>query len=79
VTAVLLAFQPEPGLTAVRWTGLALVGSIWLSTFLVQVPLHARLERGFDETAHRRLVGSNVWRTAAWTFRGLLVCFTWTF
>ena len=50
---------------------LALLGGIWLSTALVQVPLHRRLARGFDAQAHRRLVRTNWLRTCAWTLRGL--------
>jgi hypothetical protein len=42
----------------------------WLSTGLVQVPLHNRLATGFNPDAHRRLVATNWWRTLAWTFRG---------
>lgn len=43
----------------------------WASTAFVQVPLHGRLARAFDAEAHRRLVGTNWVRTAAWTARGL--------
>jgi hypothetical protein len=43
-----------------------------VSTFAVQVPLHARLAAGFDPQAHRRLVLTNWWRTAAWSLRSLL-------
>jgi hypothetical protein len=42
----------------------------WLSTWLIQVPLHHRLAAGFDPEVHRRLVTSNWGRTAAWSFRG---------
>jgi hypothetical protein len=59
------------------WLGLALVGSIWLSTFLVQVPQHAILGAGFDERAYRLLVQTNWIRTIAWSVRGgLLVWLT---
>jgi hypothetical protein len=51
---------------------IALLAVNWLSTFLVQVPLHARLGTGFDAAAHRRLVLSNSLRTLAWTGRGVL-------
>ena len=44
--------------------------SNWISTFFVQVPLHAKLALGFDETIHRRLLASNWWRTVGWTVRG---------
>ena len=39
---------------------------------LVQVPLHRRLQGGFDAAAHRRLVRTNWLRTAAWTLRAAL-------
>lgn len=50
--------------------GAALLAAVWASTFLVQVPLHARLERGFDAAAQRRLVATSWIRTLAWTARG---------
>lgn len=49
--------------------GAALVALLWLSTFLVQVPCHARLSQGFDEPTWRRLVRTNWARTAMWTAR----------
>lgn len=53
-----------------------LLALVWLSTALVQVPLHQRLAQGFDATAQQRLVRTNWLRTAAWTLRAvcLLVC-----
>lgn len=54
-----------------------LVLAIWASTFLLSVPEHTRLMRGFDAAAHRRLVVTNWPRTILWTVRsGLLV---WAF
>lgn len=53
----------------VHITGLGLVGVIWLSTLLLQVPLHRQLSEGFDETLVRRLVRSNWVRTIAWSMR----------
>ena len=55
------------------WNGLALLTLIWISTGLLQVPLHNTLLRGFDATAHQRLVTTNWIRTLAWSARGLLV------
>lgn len=52
------------------WTGVLLVGAIWLSTAMVQAPLHGLLDRGFDQTAWARLVATNWFRTIAWTVRG---------
>ena len=74
VTAGLLAWGPPPPVPA--WaarTGLGLVGVIWGTTALVQVPLHAALTDGFDPAAHRRLVRSNWVRTVAWGLRAALV------
>jgi hypothetical protein len=46
---------------------------IWCSTWFCQVPLHHRLARGYDAPTIRRLVLSNIWRSVAWTVRGLCV------
>jgi len=56
------------------WTalGAALLALIWLSTFLIQVPRHTTLSRGFDRRAHALLVRTNWLRTAAWTARAPL-------
>jgi hypothetical protein len=42
-------------------------------TALVSVPLHERLTAVFDDDAHRRLVATNWFRTAAWTSRGVVL------
>jgi hypothetical protein len=74
LTAVMRLVVAPPGsgriLAAI---GITLLAVIWLSTFLVQVPLHTRLDAGFDAAVHRRLVLSNWLRTLAWTGRGILV------
>lgn len=59
-----------------RWAALAgagLLGAIWISTAVLQVPLHRRLVRGFDPVACRRLVKSNWVRTICWSFRAALL------
>ncbi len=63
---------------AAAWMGAALVALIWLSTALVQVPLHNRLHAGYSTTAIRQLVATNWVRTAAWTARSILVL-SWIF
>lgn len=72
-TAVLLVV---PGLATVPRTlaaiGLALVVVLWLSTSLIQVPLHRHLSQGFEAAAHDRLVAGNWVRTAGWSARGVL-------
>ncbi len=52
------------------WIGLAMLAIVWLSTFVLQVPMHARLAARFDETHWRRLVWTNWIRTITWTLRG---------
>jgi len=80
--AIELAFAAWIGLappaTVPPWSarlGLALVVTIWLSTFLLQVPQHEVLRRAWDASAHRALVRSNWIRTVAWCSRGALA--TW--
>lgn len=51
----------------------AVLAAIWVMTGLVQAPLHGRLSAGHDPALIDRLVGSNWWRTAGWTLRGVLV------
>ncbi len=73
-TAVaLLWLRPAAVPAWMVWTGLALVGVVWVSTAVVQVPLHATLSAGFDGDAHARLVVSNWIRTAVWSVRAGLV------
>ena len=54
--------------------GFALLLIIWISTFLIQTPLHTALERGYDEEIVKKLIRSNWTRTLAWTLRGFLLC-----
>lgn len=73
-TGAWLALRPPPTVPAASaWLGLALLLLIWLSTALVQSPLHGRLAAGFDPARHARLVATNGWRTGAWLARGALV------
>lgn len=55
------------------FTGTALLSVIWLSTFLLQVPCHRKLEQHFDLSVQRRLVRSNWIRTLCWTARAGLI------
>lgn len=71
--AALLVWAPSGVPLSARLLGAALLAGIWLSTWRLQVPVHERLARRFDPADHRRLVGSNWIRTAAWTLRSALV------
>ena len=74
VTAVAAIWAPPPGLSGFAvWTGLALLGAIWLSTFLFQIPAHDRLSRGLDRPTQQLLVRGNWIRTIAWTSRAVLL------
>lgn len=73
-TAAFLAWQRPSGVPAVQaFAGLALVGAIWLSTMLLQIPRHNTLGGGYDVDAHRALVSTNWIRTFAWSARTVLV------
>lgn len=51
----------------------ACVAVTWLSTLVLQVPLHNRLHRGKDDAVIRRLIATNWIRTAAWTIKAAAV------
>jgi len=73
-TGIYLVLRPPPGFPrGALWAGLALIGVIWLSTALLQVPQHGVLEGGFDARAHRILVATNWVRTVGWSARGVLL------
>ncbi len=74
LTAAALVASPPPVLgRAEAVVGLGLVGAIWASTALLQVPLHGRLLRRFTRLDHARLVTTNWLRTGLWSARGALV------
>lgn len=74
LTAIYLVFASDDAVDyRYFWCGLALVLTIWASTFFVQVPLHERLAANFESDAQARLVLTNWIRTALWTLRGALI------
>ena len=74
LTAAALAWSPPPDVP--RWltiAGLVLVVALWLSTALVQMPLHARLaSEGHAAGTVAALVRSNWPRTLLWSLRAAL-------
>ena len=73
VTAGALACGFVPGVPAAwSWVGLGLVLLLWGVTFLVSVPLHAKLGHGKHAETIRRLVLTNWIRTVLWSLRGVL-------
>ena len=74
VTSLLLVLDRPVGVSAAGvWVGLALAAGLWLSTLLLQAPVHRGLGRGSTPARVRRLVTLNWTRTAAWTARSGLV------
>ena len=70
---LLLVFGGEAFRGPAFVAAIALLVLIWLSTFLLQVPLHGRLSTGFDAAALASLVRTNWIRTLAWSVRGGLL------
>ena len=76
-TSLLLALGFCPAWVP-RWVailGFAMVLGIWGSTFLIQVPCHNKLIRGFDNQALTSLVVTNWIRTLLWTTRATVLVF----
>lgn len=73
VSAVGLFWNWPAQIPKLFW-GINLIGvlAIWASTFLVQVPCHERLQKGFDQATYERLVQTNWLRTGIWSLRCLL-------
>lgn len=72
-TGILIAFQPSPFRTVEFWIALALLVIVWIATFAGAVPQHAKLSRGFNATAHKRLLRWDLARAIAWTLRTALL------
>lgn len=70
---VFARFRPPFITIGAAWVGGVLVGVIWLSTAVMQVPLHDRLQAVYALADVRRLVVGNWVRTVAWTARAALM------
>ena len=69
----LLIFAPLLLLSPLYVAALALLFVIWISTAVLQVPLHGKLSQACDQRNIRRLVLTNWVRTIAWTARAVLL------
>jgi hypothetical protein len=50
-----------------------LLGTVWMSTFLLQVPIHRELSVSWSATSIRKLVRGNWIRTSSWTARAAIL------
>jgi hypothetical protein len=69
----LLSIDPSARRSVSFQISLVLLTVIWLSTALIQVPLHRRLLHGRDPAAISTLVRTNWIRTIAWSTRAVIV------
>lgn len=74
ISSVLLTLY-APTFQAIHLLGLMIVLLIWASTFLLQVPQHAKLTEGFDEQAILKLVRTNWIRTVLWSVKSGLALY----
>lgn len=69
-TALVFIVDSLRGFAApMNWINLGLVCALWFVTFFISVPLHGRLEEGYDAVIAQRLIDTNWIRTALWTLR----------
>ena len=61
------------GITSIYGLLFLLLSLIWVSTFLLQVPLHNALNHAYDPEKIRRLVNTNWIRTIAWTLKSIIL------
>jgi hypothetical protein len=73
-TAIALLFVFPAGISrSLFYLSLVLLLVNWLSTFLLQVPQHRRLETGFEMAAWQALCRTNWVRTISWSIRVVIL------
>jgi hypothetical protein len=73
VTGLGIAYMLSQSHTIAVIANTVFLAAIWISTFAIHVPLHQKLESGFDPSLHNRLVSTNWIRTISWSARGILL------
>jgi len=77
-TLALIVLKPSWIPAWTLWAGAALLIAAWLSTMLLQAPMHGKLTEAWDAETAQRLITTNWIRTVAWTLRlALLVYPLW--
>ena len=74
LTSVLLLVLNQQYLFFVNFI---LILFVWLSTFMLSVPAHSKLERGYNHAAVNQLVNTNWVRTVLWTVRLSLISYAY--
>ena len=72
-SACLLGIRPRYILATEAYAIFTITGFIWLLTFIVHVPQHDMLSRGFSGELHATLVSTNWGRTILWTVKSALL------
>jgi hypothetical protein len=76
LTGLILIFYPPGFVTITQAVFLfGLIQIAWLSTMLIQVPLHNKLTKKFSHEVVQKLVLTNWIRTIAWTARSLALLY----
>ena len=70
-SSIWLSISDSPLLLLNR-VGLGIVLAIWLSTFLVQAPIHSKLQMDYDQSLVQKLIRTNWLRTVLWSSKALL-------
>ena len=70
-SGALLLFTGER--SVIFMISLLILAMVWISTFLIQVPIHEKLGRSFDLGLVERLISSNWLRTVGWSLRLVLL------
>ncbi|MCA9802176.1 MAG: hypothetical protein KC777_09325 [Cyanobacteria bacterium HKST-UBA02] len=73
-SALLLPFIINSGTgRGLSWLALALLVGVWLSTAVLQVPLHEKLGNCYSEEDAEKLASTNWVRTILWTARSFVL------
>jgi len=68
----------KSGFAPIESIALLMVIGIWLSTFIIQIPLHDQLSVGNNTTVVNKLVTTNWIRTFLWSAKAILLTWGWT-
>jgi len=68
----------KSGFAPIESIALLMVIGIWLSTFIIQIPLHDQLSVGNNTTVVNKLVNTNWIRTFLWSAKAILLTWGWT-